>query len=164
MVGSRPTPRKSEMRGIVNNRSIVALTLVLVCACWGCGRSSSGNTDTDTVTFAMVYSDIISTTCLPCHAPGMVGDSAGALDMSTQALAYSNLQKDASGSDCKASGLPLVVPGNAAMSLLVEKVESATPPCGSQMPFECGSGSTSCLTTAQIQEIVDWINGGAENE
>jgi hypothetical protein len=146
----------------VNNCSIVALTLVLVSAAWGCGSSSSGNTDP--VTFTMVYSDVISTTCLPCHAPGMVGDSAGALDMSTQALAYSNLQKDASGSDCKASALPLVVPGNAAMSLLVEKVESTTPPCGSQMPFECGAGATPCLTTAQIQEIVDWINGGAENE
>ena len=147
----------------MNNCSIVALTLILVSAPWGCGSSSSpGNTNT--VTFAMVYADIISPTCLPCHGPGMVGDSAGALDMSTQALAYSNLQKDASGSDCKASGLPLVVPGNAAMSLLVEKVESATPPCGAQMPFECGAGATPCLTAAQIQEIVDWINGGAENE
>jgi hypothetical protein len=149
----------------MNNRPIVALTLVLVSAAWACGSSSSpGNTNTNTVTFTMVYSDIISTTCLPCHAPGMVGDSAGALDMSTQALAYSNLQKDASGSDCKASGLPLVVPGNAATSLLAEKVESAMPPCGSRMPFECGTASTPCLTAAQIQEIVDWINGGAEDE
>jgi len=151
------------MRGIVNNRSIVALTLVLVSGAWGCGSSSSPK-NTNTVTFTMVYSDIISTTCLPCHAPGMVGDSAGALDMSTQAMAYSNLQKDASGSDCKASGLALVVPGNAAMSLLAEKVESAMPPCGSQMPFECGTASTPCLTAAQIQEIVDWINGGAEDD
>jgi hypothetical protein len=62
-----------------------------------------------------------------------------------------------------ASGLKLVVPGNAAMSLLTEKVGSAHPPCGTQMPFGCG-GAGPCLSAARVQEIADWINDGAKND
>jgi hypothetical protein len=80
--------------------------------------------------------------------------------MSTQAVAYTNLQKSASG---LCSGFTRVVPGDAAMSLLAEKVESAHPPCGTQMPYGCG-GATACLSAAQVQEIVDWINGGTKND
>jgi hypothetical protein len=83
--------------------------------------------------------------------------------MSTQLEAYTNLQKSAAGASCAMSGLQLVVPGSAATSLLVEKVESAQPPCGTQMPFGCG-GMGTCLSTVQIQEIRDWINGGANND
>jgi hypothetical protein len=48
------------------------------------------------------------------------------------------------------------------MSLLYEKVASAHPPCGGQMPYSC-TGST-CLPEAQVQEIEDWINGGAKDD
>jgi hypothetical protein len=150
----------------MNNRSIAALTLFLFSATCGCGNSSSstpGNGDTNAVTFTKVYSDVVSGVCVPCHAPGGTGDAAGGLDMSTQAVAYTSLQKSAAGASCKASGLKLVVPGDAPMSLLVEKVESAHPPCGTQMPFGCG-GSGPCLSAAQVQELVDWINDGAKND
>ena len=83
--------------------------------------------------------------------------------MSTQAAAYTNLQKSAAGASCEASGLTLVVPGDATASLLVEKVTSAHPPCGTQMPFGCG-GATPCLSAPQVEEIVDWINDGAQND
>lgn len=145
---------------MINHRSFVALTLTLFLVACGCGCSSS-NTNANTVTFTTVYSDILSGSCTPCHAPGGVGDSAGKLDMSTKALAYTNLQKSAAGAVCVASGLTLVVPGDAAMSLLVEKVES-NPPCGVRMPYDCGT-TTPCLSTAQVQQIVDWINDGAMN-
>ncbi len=160
----------------MNRLATVTLTLTLLSASYGCGSSgsapdtSSGNTSgdtpstsTDPVTFTMVYADIVSTVCLPCHAPGGTGDAAGGLNMSTQALAYANLDKSASGASCKSSGLQLVVPGNAAMSLLVEKVESAQPPCGSRMPYGC-AGAGPCLSTSQIQEISDWVNAGAKND
>src|SRR5580704_8663640 len=99
---------------MMNNRCIVAVTFTLISATCGCGSSSSTPGDTNGVTFTTVYSDIISKACLPCHAPKGVGDTAGKLDMSTQALAYTNLQLPATGSVCKASGLKLVVPGDAA--------------------------------------------------
>jgi hypothetical protein len=83
--------------------------------------------------------------------------------MSNQAVAYTSLQKSAAGASCKASGLKLVVSSDAATSLLVEKVGSAHPPCGTQMPFGCG-GAGLCLSAVQVQEIVDWINDGAKND
>jgi hypothetical protein len=111
----------------------------------------------------MVYSDVLSGSCVTCHSPGGVGNSAGALNMSSQTLAYTNLQGSAAGSSCKGGGYELVVPGDAAMSLLFEKVESTSPPCGGEMPYGCAGGPT-CLSAAQVQEIEDWINEGAKND
>jgi hypothetical protein len=162
-------------------RSVVAFCFVLsfpfFCVL-GCSSSSApGNTsstdpdmdaspgpaDAGGVTFTQVYSDIISNDCLPCHAPGGVGASAGGLDMSTQALGYANLQKSASGSSCAAGAPKRVIPGNAAMSLLVEKLMS-NPPCGLEMPYGCGSSAMPCLTAGQVEEVAQWINGGAAND
>jgi hypothetical protein len=81
--------------------------------------------------------------------------------MSTQATAYTNLQKTATGAACVSMNLKLVVPGDAATSLLYEKVV-ANPPCGLEMPYGC-SGS-SCLSASQVQDIEDWINEGAKND
>lgn len=155
----------------MNKSAAVALSLALLSAALGgCGSSGStpGDpatattpTDAATVTFTMVYSDILSGSCTPCHSTG-VGSGAGALNMGTQAMAYSNLLLAASGSSCRGSGLTRVVPGDASMSLLFEKVDSATPPCGSQMPEACGGAGT-CLSGAQVQELEDWINEGAKN-
>jgi hypothetical protein len=148
----------------VNNTFKVALFAILsVTSSCGGSSSTSGNPDTKTVTFTDVYSDVLSGVCLPCHAPGGTGNSAGKLDMSTQGLAYMNLQMSAAGASCKASGLKRVVPGDTAMSLLVNKVGSAHPPCGTQMPYGCG-GTAPCLSAPQVQEIADWIAGGAKNE
>jgi hypothetical protein len=119
--------------------------------------------DAATVTFTTVYSDVLLGSCVTCHSPGGVGNSAGALNMSSQTLAYTNLQGSAAGSLCKAGGYKLVVPGDAAMSLLFEKVENTSPPCGGEMPYGCAGGPT-CLSAAQLQEIEDWINEGAKND
>jgi hypothetical protein len=156
--------RTPSSGGTINNhRSIVLFASLATTSGCGSGSSTAANTDANTVTFTNVYSDVLSAICLPCHAPGGTGNSAGKLDMSAEALAYTNLQKSAAGASCKTSGLKLVVPGDAAMSLLGEKVGSAHPPCGTEMPFGCG-GAGPCLSAAQVQEITDWINGGAKND
>jgi hypothetical protein len=152
----------------MNHRSLVAFVFALFSVTGGCGSSSStsGNTSASAVTFTQVYSDIFSGSCAACHSnvDGGTGYSLGVLDLSTQATAYASLQKSPAGAGCKGLGFTLVVPGDAAMSLLVEKVESATPPCGSEMPFGCGAGGVACLSAAQVQEVADWVNGGAKND
>jgi hypothetical protein len=143
--------------------AVFALASALFAA--SCGASSSTSpspADGGGPTFTMVYADVLSKACLPCHAPGNAGASAGRLDMSTQPTAYTSLQEKASGASCSAGG-ERVVPGDAAASLVVEKVESAHPSCGVQMPFGC-AGTSTCLYAAQVQEIKDWINDGATNE
>jgi hypothetical protein len=110
-------------------------------------------------TFTNVYRDILGPICTACHTPG---GEAPFLDMSTQTAAYTNLVGvKADGTSCAGSGLTRVVPGDAAESLLYEKVSEATPPCGSQMPLGCSGQS--CLSSTHQTEIEDWINGGALN-
>jgi hypothetical protein len=85
------------------------------------------------------------------------------LDLSSQAAAYANLQESAAGVACNTSGLKRVVPGDAATSVLFEKVASANPSCGAQMPFGC-AGTGTCLSAAKVKDIEDWINDGAKND
>ncbi len=110
-------------------------------------------------TFTQVYSDIISPICVTCHNPQGIGVSMGHLDMSTKALAFSDLVGvEAMGTQCGGMGTR-VVAGSAGTSILFEKVDPGTPaPCGSKMPL----GLTP-LTTAQADEIQSWINAGAMN-
>jgi hypothetical protein len=152
----------------MTHRFIAPLSLTLASTLWGCG--SSANTDpgssdspTPTATFTEVYSSIMSSSCTPCHASGGAGYTTGRLNMSSQAAAYTSLQQNAAGVSCGTSGLKLVVPGDAAMSVLFQKIDSANPPCGAQMPFGC-AGTKSCLTAAQVTEIENWINEGAKND
>jgi hypothetical protein len=157
----------------------LALTLSAAAVSFGCGGSSgsptgdpvsgtpatgdSGNgsmaaSDPGSApTFANVYTDIVEPFCTSCHAPG---GEAPFLDMRTQAAAYMNLVGvKADGPSCGGSSLVRVVAGDAAESLLYEKVSESKPPCGAQMPLGCsGSG---CLSLADQREIADWINGGA---
>ena len=55
------------------------------------------------------------------------------------------------------SGKTIVVAGDAASSLLTQKI-SATPPCGMRMPIGAP------LSDAHIQQITEWINKGAPND
>lgn len=145
--------------------ALLAWAMSLSFTAGACGGSSSGSTpptDGGHVTFTAVYAGILSTSCLPCHAPGGVGASAGRLNLSSSEMAYADLAKDASGTSCSTGG-KRVVPGDASSSLLVDKVASAHPSCGVQMPFGC-AGTATCLSEAQVQDIKDWINGGAHND
>jgi hypothetical protein len=111
-------------------------------------------------TFTQVYGDIISPICVTCHNPQGIGVSMGHLDMSTKALAFSDLVGvEAMGTLCSGKGTR-VVPGSASTSILFEKVDPGTPaPCGSKMPLGLAP-----LTTAQADEIQSWINAGATND
>ena len=52
----------------------------------------------------------------------------------------------------------IIIPGNAASSPLVDKLE-ASPEFGAQMPF-----GQSPLSDSEIQLIKNWIDGGAKND
>jgi hypothetical protein len=122
-------------------------------------------------TFTRVYTTIIGPRCAGCHRPGGSGVMVGMLDMSTPAAAFANLVGvDAQGTGAGASGVPCasaqrvrVVPGDAAGSLLYDKVDSklvgTNPPCGSPMPL--GSGAP--LSQAEVDLISAWIDAGARD-
>jgi hypothetical protein len=149
----------------------LAITFSIAALNFGCGGSSTPPGEAasstpvtsepgSTPTFTNVYSDVLEPKCTSCHFPG---GEAAFLDMSSQATAYTNLVGvKADGPSCGMSGLTRVIAGNAARSLLYEKVSESNPPCGSQMPLGC-SGS-SCLTSTAQREIADWINGAAPND
>jgi hypothetical protein len=111
-------------------------------------------------TFTQVYSNIISPICVTCHNPQGIGFTMGKLDMSTQATAFKDLVGvEAMGISCGGMGTR-VVAGNAANSIMFEKIDPGTPaPCGSKMPLGLPP-----LSAAQANEIESWINAGAKND
>ena len=121
----------------------------------GKGASDAGNTPT----FTEIYTTIFATNGCTTHHAGAT--PSGGLDMSTQAKAYADLVGVAAvtpkGETPACSG-DRVVAGNAATSLLYEKVSETKPPCGVQMP----KGGP-YLSTAEQNMIKDWINSGAAN-
>ena len=89
--------------------------------------------------------------------------------MSTKQLAYTDLVGTAgtgaaaAGSACGQFTIVRVKPGDAASSLIWQKVNAklngTTLSCGSGMPF----GGTA-LTQAQVDQIAAWIDAGALND
>lgn len=149
--------------------------------------SSGGSTDGGALTFAQVYTDVISPFCADCHgrlpAPdgGIRGGlRVGLLDMSTPDAAFSNLinvRSKGTGSpaapdaafcdtlEAGATGSMRVVPGSASQSLLCLKVHGfvVPPPCGAPMP-EPTPGPGEIMNGGQdaaFTEVRDWINQGA---
>jgi type IV secretion system protein TrbL len=111
-------------------------------------------------TFTQVYAIMSSTTalCASCHSMNgkpNTGFVNAKLDLSTQAVAYTNLVGPPTTASCK--GKMFVVPGNSAMSALYAAIAGA-PLCGEKMPKTPGK-----LTMAEIMTIKAWINGGAPN-
>ncbi len=157
----------------------VVSILALASAAAACSSSSSpagspdggGNADGGggKATFTSVYNDVM----VPhgCNSHHIATGPDNFLDMSSQATAYKNLVGVAASGPlvppgktaCKGSGLERVKAGDAQHSLLYLKVASASPPCGSQMPYGCPTGF-SCLSSSEAQTIADWINAGAKND
>jgi hypothetical protein len=79
----------------------------------------------------------------------------GNLSMSTAAVAYMQLVK-ASSNSMACMGKTRVVPGDAAGSLLVQKLRGATTMCGGVMPVGAEE-----IPEADFKRITDWINAGA---
>ena len=108
--------------------------------------------DAGGASFTAVYS-IVTSRCVSCHG------GSGGLNMSTRAMAYTNLVGvAAAGGSCGSSGLTRVVAGDPGRSLLYEKVAGA-PSCGARMPR-----NATALTAAQIETIRAWIAAGARND
>jgi outer membrane protein assembly factor BamB len=107
-------------------------------------------------TFSAVYNDILRgrgcAAATGCHA----NSSAGGLDLSSRDIAYRALvNAPAQGMPCSSSGRLRVVPSDPDNSLLVNKLASAMPACGVQMP------PSSLLPAALTDQIRKWIANGA---
>jgi hypothetical protein len=101
--------------------------------------------------FGEVYTTIIAPRCGPCH----ITDSppAGMLPMGNESIAYTSMVGVVA--RCGGGANTLVIPGDAARSLLWRKV-SDVDLCGQRMPRMDES-----LSASEIDLIARWINGGA---
>lgn len=115
-------------------------------------------------TFTAIYKEIFTVgsvgNCMfaACHGapPDPTLNGALTIMFGDQAGAYRNLVNVTSTSNaCK--GRKLVVPGDPANSLLIQKFTDS-PPCGVKMPI----GNP--LTAAHIQQIETWIRMGAKDD
>jgi hypothetical protein len=112
-------------------------------------------------TFTAIYREILTVgsagNCMfaGCHGapPDPMLNGNLTIMFGDQAGAYKNLV-DVTSTSTACTGKKLVVPGDAAGSLLIQKFSDA-PPCGAKMPI----GRP--LTEAQIKQIETWINDGA---
>jgi polyvinyl alcohol dehydrogenase (cytochrome) len=108
-------------------------------------------------TFSSIYHDIF--VAQGCNTPLCHGGDAGGLSMATQEDAYTALVGvAATGEPCAAAGLLRVTPGDAAASLLWDKVSQRNPSCGDPMPI------ATALSAQDMQRIRDWIERGAPDD
>ncbi|MDH5672483.1 MAG: hypothetical protein OEZ06_10065 [Myxococcales bacterium] len=130
----------------------------------GTGMDTTPGGPSGDPTFTAIYDEILTKgevgNCMAgyCHgaAPTSMGNGNLQITASDKQGAYDNLVNVVSTSELCA-GATLVIPGDSAGSLLLQKF-SAPPPCGLQMPV----GMT--LTEAQITQIATWIDNGAMND
>ncbi len=114
--------------------------------------------------FDAVYTIFAQSCADDCHhASTPSSPASGNLALTPKADAYNNLvHVPASGQACggadagAGTSFMRVVPGDAAHSLLVQKLTDAHPPCGVQMPKDDAP-----LSAQDLQTIKDWINNGA---
>jgi hypothetical protein len=117
------------------------------------GTGTSGAAPTLTEVYDMVY----VTNCAVCHGMAPSDNTNGKLGMirGKQAFYDALVNKPTQGVQCTGKGM-YIVPGNPAMSVLVQKV-SSTPPCGVEMPVG------GMLQPAEVKMLTDWIMAGAMN-
>ena len=134
------------------------LALSLACSGGGAkgGSAEDSGAQASPPTFTAIYSDILSGSCAQsfCHiGPGVV------MQLSDQPTAYAQLvNAPATGPYCAGMGIR-VVPGHPETSLMYLKLTAHPPPCGGSMP-----GRPPALTTAELQQIEQWIAMGAMND
>ena len=119
--------------------SLIAIFIVSAYAILHIGSPKAApDTDTGSVSYAKDVRPILESRCKKCHMGEHVSEG---LDMNT----YESLLKGSQNG-------PVIDPGNAAGSLLIQKLlEGKMPKRGPK------------LTPIQIQIITDWINAGALN-
>ncbi|HKU43275.1 MAG TPA: PQQ-binding-like beta-propeller repeat protein [Polyangiales bacterium] len=107
--------------------------------------------------FSTIYADILAPKCAGsvCHSSSATGGSFSLPAGATASTVRSSLlNRVASGSECGASGMSLVVAGNPDQSLLYRKLTDM-PPCGARMP------PTGALSAEQLGRVRTWIMNGA---
>jgi outer membrane protein assembly factor BamB len=113
------------------------------------------------VRFTQVFNEVFSGCAGFCHG----GGALGMLDLSEEFSAYAALVNiDAQGADmvvgsaraCLGSGVKRVVAGNAAASLVYQKL-TATQACGTPMPPPPGA----TIPADKLDLVKRWIDGGA---
>lgn len=125
------------------------------------GRGATGSEEPagNPSAFSAIYTQIMAQRCAGplCHSGSSTGGSLSLQGGSASAVRTSILNRPASGSQCMASGMSLVVPGSPDMSLLYRKLVDM-PPCGSRMP------PTGSLTMEEIDRVRTWIANGAMDD
>jgi hypothetical protein len=158
--GTAGRPRRSPSR---RRASVVACVLVAL-ATAGCDEALSdvtGPTPNLDATFSSIQSTIFEASdssgrpaCTDCHNTRFAPFNGG-LDLSRD-LAYANLVGVASRGK---SGAVRVIPGDAANSYLIHKLDGRSGIVGLRMPT-----SGPYLTTGQISVIERWIELGARRD
>src|SRR5262245_8665916 len=131
----------------------IALSIAGVGLPAGCGGSSGQPGPRDPVSFSADIQPILNARCVICHSPGGEADDEGIPQDLRAASAFDDLVNQPS---VQQSNLVLVVPGDAAASLLYLKVSQDNPPVGDPMP-----SGVMRLSPAQIELIRAWIEEGA---
>lgn len=139
------------------SRSIAVLVTLAMAACGGgdgpTGPDPGERTIKDNPSFSQDVFEIL--TRRGCTASDCHGSGQGGLTMTSAANAYGNLVgRPAAGR----AGETLVVPGDAAASYLVKKLEGASGIAGARMPL---GGQP--LDNIDLTNIRNWINRGANN-
>ncbi|HWZ90513.1 MAG TPA: hypothetical protein VNW92_16730 [Polyangiaceae bacterium] len=149
------------------NAKVRSLLLGVSLALFGvqCSSGSSGSDanalsgDLGPATFASVAA-LLQSKCASCHGADPI--LSGVTDLRNDAGLYTRLTTPISGAPAllgpSCNGQLLVNLQTPAQSLL-PKIVSPNPPCSIQMPEGCGASS--CLKTAELTLIQNWINSGA---
>lgn len=140
----------------VRRAAIAVGCCVCVLGHTGCGSVNTPAPPTgETVSFAADIQPIFNAHCTDCHRAGGLADISGIALRLVEGVSYDLLVDQPSS---QRSDLTLVVPGDAAASLLFLKVSSNTPPVGATMPL-----NRARLSSTDLGLIRDWIDQGALN-
>ena len=108
-------------------------------------------------TLTQLQQQFFTPICSSCH--NGVGNFLPGSQNLTAGNSFSNIVNVAS---VEQPSLVRIKPNDAANSYMVQKIQGASGISGSRMPLGCPT-SQPCLTQAQINEFIDWVNAGALN-
>lgn len=134
-------------------------------------QAALSETFTAAPTFSRVYSQTLSSACVECHQPGSAASSdyGVELDFTSQSAAYTTLQGTVASATSRGQcgGVQLVAAGSPKTSYLVAEIAQsyATPDFGGASGCVPAAVhySTINLSPEQINEVVGWIQSGAQN-
>ena len=131
------------------------LLLAVLFAATGCPVNEPAPPVDREVSFATEIQPILTEHCASCHSEGGFAFNVGVSMLLTEGESLENIVEQASEQDPEYT---LVVPTDAANSLLYRKVSEDTPPVGSTMPL-----FSARLSSEELGLIRDWIDQGAKD-